>query len=124
MIRFAAAAFLIAHGLVHIAIYSTPKYPSKPEPFDPARSWVLAGHVGATPMRSASLALGYGVAAVYATAGWTVALDAAAWPGIAALGGLLGIALKGLWFHPWLSLGIALDVAVLVAAFADWPASL
>jgi hypothetical protein len=75
-------------------------------------------------MRSASLALGYGVAALYATAGWTVAIDASAWTGTAALAAVLGIALKGLWFKPWLSVGIALDIAVLVAASAVWPAAL
>jgi hypothetical protein len=30
MIRFAVAASLIAHGLIHIVIYATPKDPSKP----------------------------------------------------------------------------------------------
>ena len=28
--------------------------------------------------------------------------------------------LKGLWFNRWLSLGVALDVAVLVAAAMNW----
>lgn len=125
MTRFAVAAFLIAHGLIHVAIYATPKDPAKPAPFDPSRSWVLAaGHVSATPMRSASVALGLAVAAAYAASGWAVAIDAAAWTGTAALAAALGIALKGLWFNPWLTLGIALDVAVLAAATAGWPASL
>src|SRR5688572_14157599 len=124
MTRLVVAGFLIAHGLVHVAIYATPKDPSKAAPFDPSRSWALAaGHVGATPMRSASLALGLAVAAAYAAAGGAVAINAA-WAGIAAFAGVLGIALKALWFNPWLSLGLALDIAVLVAAAADWPASL
>src|SRR5688500_6658787 len=119
MTRLAVAAFLIAHGLVHFAIYATPKDSSKPAPFDPSRSWALAaGHVRATSMRSVSLAGGVAVAAAYAAAGWSIAVDATFATGIAALAAALGIALKGLWFNPWLSLGIALDIAVLVAASA------
>lgn len=42
MVRLLVAAYLIAHGFVHVAIYVTPPDPSKPPPFDPHRSWALA----------------------------------------------------------------------------------
>jgi hypothetical protein len=125
MTRFLIAAFLIAHGLVHIGVYAGALGTSNPEPFDPRRSWLLAGaHVGATPMGTASLALGLAVAAAYAVAGWTVALDVDAWMGVAALAASLGLVLKGVWFNTWLVYGIALDVAVLAAVAVGWPPSL
>jgi hypothetical protein len=36
---------------------------------------------------------------------------------------VVALALKGLWFNRWLSLGVALDISVVVAAAAGWPAS-
>jgi hypothetical protein len=36
----------------------------------------------------------------------------------------LGLVLKTLYFHPWLSLGVLLDLGVLSAALTQWPVSL
>ena len=125
MIRFLITGLLIAHGLIHIAIYAKPSGAAREVPFDPSRSWALAGaHVGATPMRSTSQALGLAVAPAYAIAGWGIALDVAAWTAAAAVAAILGLALKGLWFNPWLLYGIALDIGVLAAIATGWPPSL
>ena len=125
MTRFLIAGLLITHDLVHVGIYASPRSTSKPVPFDPSRSWALAGaHVGAAPMHSASVALGLAVAAAYAAAGWALALDVAAWTGAAAAAAVLALVLKGVWFNPWPLYGIALDVGVLAAIAADWPPSL
>jgi hypothetical protein len=122
--RFAVTTFLIAHGLIHIAIYASPSNPAKPAPFDPSRSWALAAaHVDTTMMRSASLVMCLAAAAAYAAAGWLLAFDAAAWTATAAIAAVVALALKGLWFNRWLSLGVALDISVLVAAAVGWPAS-
>jgi hypothetical protein len=115
--RVLVAVFLVAHGLVHAAIYATPKDPAKPGPFDPSHSWALAaGHVAPEPMRSASVGLAWATAALYSLAGVAVLVDAPAWVGFAAVAAVVAIALKGLWFNRWLTFGLALDVAVLVAA--------
>jgi hypothetical protein len=122
MTRVVVAAFLIAHGLIHLAIYATPANPDKPAPFDPRHSWV-ADRPGttATLLRSGSTALACAVAAAYSTAGWMVAFHVGPWASVAGLAALLGLVLKGLWFHPWLTLGVALDIAVAVAAVVGWP---
>jgi hypothetical protein len=105
--------FLVAHGLVHLAIYVIPPDPSKPAPFNPSRSWVLASRgVDAGVMRTSSIGIAVGTAVSYAAAGSLVLLGAA-WAGAGVVAALMGVTLKSLWFHPWLSLGIAIDLAVL-----------
>jgi hypothetical protein len=37
MLRVLFAGFLIAHGLVHPAVWATPKDPARPGPFDPGQ---------------------------------------------------------------------------------------
>ena len=124
MTRLLVAAFLIAHGIVHAALWATPMDPDKTAPFDPSYSWALAaGHVAAAPMRSASVAFAWVSAVLYIAAGVSVAVDAAAWSALAAVGAVVGLALKGVWFNRWLSFGLALDVAVLVAIAQGWPPS-
>jgi hypothetical protein len=109
------AAFLVAHGLVHLAIYAIPPDPTKPAPFDPSRSWVLASRgVAVDAMRTASIALAGITAAAYTIAGVALVIDAP-WGGVAALAATAGVTLKTLWFHPWLIVGVAIDLAVLVA---------
>lgn len=96
------AAFLVTHGLLHLAIWLPA--PSSTAPFDPRRSWALPGH-GPVPLAELT-------ALLYVAAGVTVA----ATPAIAIAAAVAGLALKVLWFHPWLLLGIAIDLAVIGAA--------
>jgi hypothetical protein len=124
MTRFLVTAFLIAHGLVHLAIYATPANP-KAAPFDPGHSWAFGdSRAVASSTRGASVALACAVAAAYSTAGWMVAIHSAGWGQVATHAAALGLLLKGLWFHPWLSLGVGLDIAIAGAAIFGWPASL
>jgi hypothetical protein len=53
-----------------------------------------------------------------------VVLDAAAWRMAVSIAAAVGLTLKALWFHPWLSLGIALDLGVLAAVLGGWPSGL
>lgn len=121
------AAFLIAHGAVHLAVWLAPP-PTDAErqaPFAPDHSALLtrtrvpqaASHVVAVRLAGAATVL-YVVAglAVAFGSGWAVALAAAA--------AILGLALKFLFFNPWLSLGVLLDAGVLSAALLSWPVSL
>jgi hypothetical protein len=121
------AAFLVAHGAVHLAVWLPPA-PTEAErraPFAPDRSAVLtttqvsqtASHLVAVLLACAT-ATAYVVAALAAAfgSGWVVPL--------AAVGAVTGIVLKAVFFNPWLSLGVLLDAAVLSAALLDWPVSL
>jgi hypothetical protein len=46
------------------------------------------------------------------------------WAPVAALAAAAGLLLKLGWFHPWLTAGVLLDVGVLAAVAAGWPAAL
>jgi hypothetical protein len=113
--------FLIAHGLVHLGIYVTPQDPSKPAPFDPARSWALAAQgVDVASMRAASVALAVATAAAFTAAGFMVMIGGGSTAAVAAA--VLGLSLKSLWFHPWLLVGIAIDLSLLAAVLGgSWP---
>jgi hypothetical protein len=121
------AAFLGAHALIHASYLSprpAPKAGAPAWPFDLERSRLLAaaGLRGTLP-RSLGVALvaltvaGFGLAAL-AAAGF--APDALFALGIGG-GSIASLALLGICFHPWLSLGIAIDLVLLWAAFvAGW----
>jgi hypothetical protein len=45
------------------------------------------------------------------------------WPTAALVGAVGGLLLKAIWFDPWLSVGVLLDVGVIMAVACTWPAS-
>ena len=107
-------AFLIAHGLVHAAIYSIPPDPDKPASFDPRRSRVLAAaHVDLERSATVSVAMSWVVALLYVGAGSAFLADSSAWLSLGVSAAALGLVLKGLFFHPWLVIGVLVDVAIL-----------
>jgi hypothetical protein len=123
--RILVVAFLLAHAFVHVAVWAMPKPGADTQPFDPRRSWALAAaHVAIAPARTASVAAALTAAVLYGTAGVALAFDLPVWVGLASAGALAGLLLKTLWFNPWLSLGVALDLGVLLAVAAQWPAGL
>ena len=125
MARLLLAGFLIAHGLIHAAIYAVPKDPNKPVPFDPNHSWALAAmHVAERPTRTLGVRLSWLTALLFAGAGIALLVHNSLWVSIAVCAAALGLLVKGLFFHPWLILGILIDIGVLWAAAADWPRSL
>ena len=72
----------------------------------------------------AGVAIGAVVALAFALAGIATAFGAAWTPVAAACAAVLGLVLKLLFFHPWLTIGVLLDLAVLAAAVSGWPFSL
>jgi hypothetical protein len=124
VLRVLVAAFLVAHGLVHLGIWVTPKDPIRPAPFDPSHSWIVSPHSGEVAARSVSVALGCAIAATFCAAGWMVLLSASGTGGLLLLASVTALALKALWFHPWLVLGVAIDIAIVLAVLVGWPASL
>ncbi|KAF5992376.1 hypothetical protein [Streptomyces sp. WAC00263] len=124
MIGVLVAGFLIAHGLLHPGIWAAP-VPADRFRFDPGRSWALtAVHASAAPARAAALALAWYTALLYVVAGAGAAVSSGWWPGVAIVAASSGLALKALWFHPWLAVGVLLDVGAVVAVICSWPGSL
>lgn len=121
------AAFLIAHGAVHLAVWLPPQ-PTDAErqaPFAPDHSAVLTlSRVPATTTHLVAVRLAGAATAAYVVAGMAVALGAGWAPVMAATAAVLGLSLKLLFFNPWLSLGVLLDAAVLGSALWSWPFSL
>jgi hypothetical protein len=120
-------AFLVAHGLLHLAIWMPHPQPDpdKPPPFEPDHSVLLtATALPRTATHQLSVGLAVGAAATYVLAGIAVAMDAAWVAPAAVCAAVLGLLLKAFFFHPWLTLGVLLDAAVLSAALLGWPVTL
>ncbi|HEX5823455.1 MAG TPA: hypothetical protein VFY18_03255 [Candidatus Limnocylindrales bacterium] len=125
--RLVIAAFLLAHGAIHFGFVS-PRPPATadgpPWPFQLGRSWVL-GPLGvdadlARVLGTALIAVTLGGFALAAVAALGVA-PAGIWPAAVAVGAIGSVAVLSLFFHPWLVLGLAIDVTLLWAVFvASW----
>lgn len=126
MVTALIVSFLVAHGLVHLAVWAAPPPAREGDaPFDPSHSWTLtAVGVRAPTAHSIAVALAGCVALAYVVAGIGVATGSTWWAGWAALAATLGLVLKLAYFNAWLLIGIALDCAVIAAVVMDWPAAL
>lgn len=126
MVRTLVVAFLLAHGLLHPLMYAMPvKANGPPPPFDVHRSWMLrAAHVATATAFSTSVWLAWVTGALFALGAVALAIGADVWTAAALGGAAVGLVLKIGWFHPWLTLGVVLDVGVMAAVTAAWPASL
>ncbi|MER6418256.1 hypothetical protein [Streptomyces sp. NPDC001137] len=60
---------------------------------------------------------------MYAVAGAAVLAGSGWWPTAALVAASSGLVLKAVWFDPWLSVGVLLDVGVITAVACSWPAS-
>jgi len=125
--RLLLAGVLLAHAAIHAGFVSKrpPEKPGAPPwPFDLGRSWLLSRlGVPAGTVRLVGVALvaatigGYALAAL-ATLG---ILPAGAWGATVAVGSIASLALLLICFHPWLVVGIAIDLLLLwVALVAAW----
>ena len=126
MVRTIVGLLLIAHGLVHL-LYLMPRPEDDPSyPFVPETRW-SAKLVGLEPSTAKIVAVSLAVAVAVAllVSGIALFVDADIWKVAAATGSLLSLALLLLFFHPWLTIGIAIDVAILIGVwFAHLPSSL
>lgn len=121
------AAFLVVHGVLHLAVWlpPAPTDPDTPPPFAPDHSAVLtAGHVSQGTSHRVAVWLAVAAAVSYLVTGTAVAYGAAWAVPLAVVAVALGLLLKALFFNPWLLVGIALDALVLASALASWPVSL
>ncbi len=119
--KFLLAAFLAAHGLIHLSYLSPapPRTAGGPEwPFDVTHSWlVTAIGMDAAAMRPLATALVIvttvallGAAAV--AMGW---LSSTLWLPLLVAGTIGSLVTLAIFFHPWLVLGIAIDLVLLWA---------
>jgi hypothetical protein len=110
-----AGLFLMAHGLIHAALWCTPFDPAK-APFDPRHSW-LAARLGADgPARPLSVILALSATVLFLVAGAAV-LAGAGWAGAAAVtAAALSLLLTALVFHPWLSINALINAAIIAVA--------
>jgi hypothetical protein len=120
------AAFMLAHGLIH-ASFLTPRPPATAGgpswPFELNRSWLLTRlGVGSDVTRPLGIALvvltiaGFALAAVSA-----LGVAPGLWSVGVVVGAVASLAILWLYFHPWLILGILIDIVLLWAiTVAGW----
>ncbi|MCX4913188.1 MULTISPECIES: hypothetical protein [unclassified Streptomyces] len=120
------AAFLLLHALLHPGVWTAPQQPAgTPAAFVPGHSWALsAARVPPATAGSVALAIAWYTAVVYGIAGAGVLAETGWWPTAALVGASMGLLLKVIWFHPWLTVGALLDIGVIIAVVCAWPASL
>lgn len=129
-IRILFALFLLAHGWIHMSLAQvplpqpgglhTPFFPAWWRPaVDP--SWPVS-RLGIAP--AAARALGWVlwlvVVTLYALAGlalFFVPANPAIWQGLTVGASGLSLVLLGLYWHPWLPVGILIDIALLALIF-------
>jgi uncharacterized membrane protein YphA (DoxX/SURF4 family) len=116
MLRLGLALFLIAHGLVHVAIWA-PRFDPAKGPFDPSSSWVL----GTT--RPLAQALAFTAAAILVVAGVVLLAQGEWWRPVTVVGLAISTGLMALYFNPWYLFILAVNVALIAGVgWLDWPA--
>ena len=111
--------FLLAHGLIHVAIYAPPT--AADAPFDPGHAW-LAGSL--RRVRPVLLTIAYAYAAALTVAGVGLFAHQDWWQPAAIVGAALSLLLLVLFFNPWITVGVAINVAlILVLVQTDWPSA-
>ena len=126
MVRVIVGLFLIAHGLIHL-LYVTPPPKDDPSyPFVPETRWFArAAGLEPGPAKGVARALAIACVALFVIAGIGLLANADLWKAAAVGGSAVSLVLMLLFFHPWLVLGIAIDVAI-IGSVLSWhvPASL
>jgi len=116
VLRWLLIVFLIAHGLVHVAIW-TPKYDREKAAFDASHSWLIGDQrllAQVFAFTAAALLVLAGIA-LWAYGGW--------WRPTAVVGLSVSTVLLLLYFTPWYLFILAVNIALIVGiAFMDWPA--
>ena len=127
LVRLLLAGLLLAHAAIHVAFIAPPPPATAggpPWPFTTDDSWLLTRlGVGADTARLLAGALFAVTMASFAVAA-VIAIGigpASLWLPTATIGALASLALLVAFFHPWLVVGLAIDVALLWATLvAGW----
>jgi hypothetical protein len=127
LLKLILAVFLFAHGAIHLS-YLSPRPPATASgpswPFALDRSWVLSP-LGVQPgvMRVMGFALAVVTLAAFTLAAASVlgVVPQALWTAAVAVGAASSLGLLVVFFHPWLVLGVVIDLTLLGAGLiARW----
>jgi hypothetical protein len=121
--RLVLGAFLLGHAVIHAGYLSPrPVTGTGPAwPFDVTHSWLLTPlGAPADALRVLGVALFALILAAFAVAALAAVgvLPASVWAASTAVGAVTSLVMLGLFFHPWLVVGIAIDVVALWAVLA------
>jgi hypothetical protein len=122
MMGLLVGVFLIAHGLIHLAVWlprvPVPTAAGAGAPFDPHHSWLLGPRSPDVSGRGPAVAS----AVLYCLAGAAVVIQLESTAtSLAVAAATVGVIFKIVYFNPWLLIGIAIDAGVLAAAMAQFP---
>lgn len=121
MWRFLLGGFFVAHGPVHAAAWASPTKRGS-MPFDPKHSWALSTLGLGPTARSVAITLALLATAAFVAVGIGVWIGQGWWRPLAIGSAAGSFALMVLCFHPWLSLGVLLDVGIFAALlWTAWP---
>jgi len=122
MTKLLIGGFLIAHGLIHVAFWATPRGPD--QPFDSSRSWLLELFgISAGSARTISIVLAVAAATGFIAAGIALFAGSDSWHVIAIVTAAGSLPLFVLFFNPWLTLGAAIELGILYSlVVSHWPA--
>lgn len=116
MLRTLGGLLLIAHAVVTLAVWVTPPLPEAP--LNPAHSWVLGdGRAIAVP---ASILLAVTLAA---TGIGLLLLGQPWWAPLGLVSGIAAAAFVMVYVNPWLSLAVAINAGIAVAASQHLPSA-
>jgi len=116
MWRLLFIAFLIAHGLVHLAIWLMPRPAEEKAPFDPDHSWLLGNQ------KTVAVVLAVMAAVLLLAGGLGLWAHAGLWRGVAAIGLAISLGLMVVYFNPWYLFIGAINAALIVGiVWLAWP---
>lgn len=116
MWRFLFIGFLIAHGLVHLAIWLMPKPPDQKTPFDPDHSWLLGDK------KSVAVVLAVAAAALLVAGGLGLWAHAGWWRSVAVIGLAASFGLMIVYLNPWYLFIEGVNAALIVGiVWLTWP---
>ena len=133
-LRIVLIVFLLAHGWIHMSLAQVP--PPQPgairTPFFPSwwrdsvdPQWTIS-KLGAAPQTARTLGwiLWVAVMALYTLSAAALLFapgQTALWQGFAAAASVVSLVLLVLYWHPWLPIGVLLDLALLAVVFLRVP---
>jgi hypothetical protein len=117
--RWVVGVLLWGHGLIHASYLSTPPRPKPgaPEwPFHLDRSPVLSVfRLGNRQVKSIGSLLVVVVVAAFVATGFGFLAHQGWWPPMAIAAAAASFLLLGLFYHPWLTFGLVIDIAIVAA---------
>ena len=113
--------FLVAHGLVHVAVWAAPV--AKDQPFDPHHSWALEGAgVSTATVDSAARVMSIVSAVAFVVGGIALLAGVEVWRPITVVASVLGLAMAVVWFHPWFTVDVLINAGLLLGLTVwEWP---